>query len=662
MDTGQESILSVLIVLAVLFLIAIAMGWLSSRILGVRRGFVRSSVAGLVGFIGGLILISVQLEEEFDDVLVLDPSSIDWGLFAEFLIGFIGYTLLLTLIASLAISAIFRPQRRRRIPHPIRALKSRLAVMSRVKQIAAAARRNGLVGPRMASPSGFATPEGARALRLTLEDSGGMLVKFGQIASTREDLLPPVITDELAQLRTSVPGLPAEVVESVIETELGAPVGSLFAEFDPEPLAAASIGVTHRAVLHGGRRVIVKVQRPGVEESVQRDGQVLKWAARRLEDRSESARAMGVSNLADELVRGITTELDFTREAANNAAMRRARSDDVGVAFPEILTGMTTRRVLVMEEVEGTPLSDSAAVAVTGVPPRILAGRIMDSFLAQVLEDGAYHADPHPGNLLISRDGTVSFIDFGGVGHIDPVTLEGLQQMALGFTLRDPSILARGVRRIAGREGESIDIASLEFDIGAVLTDTQGGGFDPKALSEIIRVLHRHGVSAPSALTLLARAVLTLDGTLRLLDPQFRMGPAAQERMGRIVSQSELDPRDQLTRELLRSLPSLRALPQVSEDIALQARAGRFTVRVERFDGADGRRIENWLNRVLFTVVGVMGLLGSGLVLLAAGASGNADVADPMRAIGFVGLFLSAVMLMRVVAQVLNSRDPGDSP
>ena len=284
----------------------------------------------------------------------------------------------------------------------------------------------------------------------------------------------------------------------------------------------------------------------------------------------------------------------------------------------------------------------------------------LDSFLGQILTDGVYHADPHPGNVLIDPEGTLWFIDFGAVGSIDPVTLEGLQQLALGFNLKDPAILARAVRRIAGPAGENIDITSLEFDIGVVLTDVQGGGFDPAAISEIIRVLNRHGVAAPPALTILARAVLTFDGTLRSLDPEFRMGPAAQARMGRLVEEAELHPRDQITRELVRALPVLRSMPHITEDIALQARAGRLTLRIERFSGADGQRVEHWLNRILFTVIGVIGLIGSGIVIIAAGLSGNDTVANPLRLIGFAGLFLSATMMMRVVAQILSRRDGDD--
>ena len=656
MIQSQGSIWDFIVVVTIVFVASLFMGWLSARILDVRRGRLRSLAAGVIGFFGGLALLSLQIQGNVEIDFENDSNAT-----LLLVLTWLGYALIVALVASLVIDAMLRPRRGRSgFPRPIRAIKARIAVTRRLTHIARIARKNGLIGRRLASRSELLSPETARALRLTLEESGGMLVKFGQIASTRDDLLPPVITEELAELRSSVPGLPFATVRSVVEEELGAPLDAIFISFDEQPLAAASIGVTHRAVLRDGRRVIVKVQRPDVEESVAIDGRVLIGGARSLERRSAAAKRVGVLGLARELVAGITEELDFTREGANNAAMRRARATDEGVDLPEIYADMTTKRVLVMDEVAGTPVSDQAAVDACGVPRAELAKHLMDSFLSQILADGVYHADPHPGNVMVDSTGTLWFIDFGAVGWIDPVTLEGLQQMALGFTLRDPSVLARAVRRVAGQAGENIDISSLEFDLGVVLTTLQGGGFDPAAISEIIRVLDRHGVGAPPSLTILARAILTLDGTLRALDPDFRMGPAAQERMGEIVAHQELDPRDQLTRELVRALPILRSMPQVGEDLALQARNGRLTLRIDRYSGPDGHRVEHWINRILFTTVGVIGLLGSGLVLIAGGLSANDTVANPLRIIGFVGLFLSAAMMMRVVAQILARRDDDD--
>ena len=654
MSSTEPTLWDTLVLITVAFVLLILVGWLSGRILGVKRGLGRAVLAGIVGFLAGLIIISAQFGDR--EVDQLDDL---WALG----VGFFGYVLIITLLASVAIDAILRPRATRRrlsIPHPFRALRQRLAVVRRLRQIAHAARVNGLIGRGLPSTTSLATPEGARALRLTLEDSGGILVKFGQIASTREDLLPPVLTEELGLLRSSVPGLPVDEVHRVIESELGAPITEIFARFDDEPLAAASIGVTHRATLLDGRSVIVKVQRPGIESSVERDGSVLIWAAKQLQRRSESAARLGLAGLARELVAGITEELDFTRELANNAAMRANAGESSTVQMPEIFSDYTTRRVLVMQAVDGVPVSDRSAIDATGVSREQLASQLIDSFLAQVLTYGVYHADPHPGNVLIDPRGHLWLIDYGAVGHLDPITLEGLQQLAIGFTMRDPSVLARGVRRLAGHDADDIDIAALEFDLGAVITDVSGGGFDPSSLSEVLKVLNRHGVKAPEALTVLARAALTIDGTLRMLDPGFRMGPAASERMGNLVLPTTLNPRDQVLTELVRALPALRAMPQLSEDLALQARSGRLTLRVDRWYGSDGHRLDRWISQILFTVIGVVGLIGSALVLIAAGLAPNDSVATYLRVIGFVGIIASTAMQLRVVARILSRRDRDD--
>jgi ubiquinone biosynthesis protein len=196
---SEGSVWDLIVVLSVIFVASLFMGWLSARILDVRRGRIRSLAAGVIGFLGGAVLLAVQVDGNVE--LNLEDDSGETLLLA---LAWLGYALIVALVASLVIDAMLRPRRsRRHFPRPIRAVKARIQVTRRLTQIARIARRNGLIGRRLASRTELLSPETARALRLTLEESGGMLVKFGQIASTRDDLLPPVITDELAQLRSS---------------------------------------------------------------------------------------------------------------------------------------------------------------------------------------------------------------------------------------------------------------------------------------------------------------------------------------------------------------------------------------------------------------------------------------------------------------------------
>lgn len=632
-----RTLLGAVLVLNLVLLVVVT--WLSGRLLGIRRGFWRSLVASTIALLLGIQLLGWELGGEV-------PDNVGTGILL-----LAGTTVLVAMVLSIALDALL-PRRGRSGPGRVRAgLRRARATWSswgRVLEIARHARANGL------ATTSWTTPEGARALRRTLEDSGGILVKFGQIASTRADLLPPAVVAELSHLRGDVPALPAEVVTRTVEAELGAPIDQLFASFDREALAAASIGVTHRAVLPDGRRVIVKIQRPGIEQTVDRDARVLRWGARRLEGRRAEFASLQVGALADELVASVRRELDFTAEQASNAAMRATRAADPGMRFPEILPELTTRRVLVMEEVAGRPASDQAALSQVARPRAEIADNLLGSFLAQTLVDGLFHADPHPGNVLVDAAGDVWLIDYGAVGVVDPITLEGLQQLAGGFLQRDPSVMARAVRRMVGTQGTKLDIVAIETDMAAVVGQFGGGaGFDPAILAAVARSLARYDVPAPRALTVLARAGLTLDGTLDEIEPGFAMGQRALPHLRQIaLDQVGTSPRDVLMREAMRSLPSLRVLPQLTEDLALQARAGSLSLSLERLSGADGRVVDEWVDRVLFVAIGLGGLLGSSGLVLAGVLAEGSEVQRYLYGLGFAGLVVSGAALLRAVAQL----------
>ena len=620
----------------------LGVGFVSGRILGVHRGFLRATAAGIAGSLVGLLTAALVLRGDSDattDDLVL--------------VAF-GFALLATMVISVSLEVFLRPRRTGKRRSYRTRIRTFLTVGGRLFEVSRIARRHGLAGPRLASRAALSSPEGGLRIRSFLEDCGGMFIKFGQIASTRSDLLPAPLVAELSDLQSNVKPVPAAQIRERIESELGSPIDEIFVGFSDEPLAAASIGQTHVAELRGGRRVVVKVRRPDVEVGVARDSAVLRWATRAAQRRSEAARSLGLVPLADELIRSVEQELSYVREAANARSLG-AVANGVGVAVPKVVTEFSTEAVLVLDRVDGRPVSDAAAVDGCGLDRAVLADRLLAAFLTQVMTAGVFHADPHPGNVLIDADGTLWLIDFGAVGLVDPVTMESLQLMGAGLATGQPALLARALRSISGADGESIEPQALEAELSLVLSEQlHSGGFDPRSLQEIVNIMGRHAIPVPPTFTLLARALVTLEGTLRVLDPRVDLAAAAAAHLGTTMELSPATAKEAAQKELLRSLPSLRALPGLTEDIALQLRSGRVRLQVDAFSGPGRRHVTTWMDQAMFTAVAGVGLLASTLMLVGAALAGPEREIAGLLAIGYIGLVISSVMLMRVVAQILR--------
>ena len=628
------------IVVAIIFVLGV--GFVSGRILGVHRGFIRATVAGVVGSFVGLVLAVVVLQRdtsaEDDDIL---------------LVAF-GFALLATMVVSVSLEVLLRPRRTVKRQSLRTRVRTVLTVGGRLFEVSRIARRHGLAGPRLISKAALSSPEGGLRIRSFLEDCGGMFIKFGQIASTRSDLLPAPVVAELAGLQSSVRPVPVDQIRATIERELGRPISEVFATFSDEPLGAASIGQTHVAELHGGQRVVVKVRRPDVEVGVARDSAVLRWATRAAVRRSEAARSLGLVALSDELIRSVEQELSYVHEAANARALAGV-SNGPGVEVPKVVTDFSTEAVLVLDRVNGRAVSDTAAVDECGVPRVELADRLLAAFLTQVMSAGIFHADPHPGNILIDPEGTLWLIDCGAVGLVDPVTMESLQLMGAGLATGQPALLARALRTISGSGGDAIDPQALESELSRVLSEQlHAGGFDPRSLQNIIDIMGRHAIPVPAPFTLLARAMVTLEGTLRVIDPQVDLATAAAAHLGSSLDVTPASAKEAAQKELLRSLPSLRALPGLTEDVALQLRSGRIMLQIDAFSGPGRQNLTRWIDQVMFTAVAAIGLLASTLMLVGSSIAGPEREWGVLLAVGYVGLIISSVMLMRVVAQVLR--------
>lgn len=499
--------------------------------------------------------------------------------------------------------------------------------------------------------------EQAREVRLALQEAGVTFVKLGQVLSTRPDLLPAPYVQELSQLQQQVAPAPWPAIRLVLETELEGPLEQIFAHFDEQPLAAASIGQVHRAALKNGQRVVVKVQRPGIRPVVERDLDIAERLGQTLETRTDWGRTMGTAALTASFADALREELDFTVEARNMTALERAiatHPPGLRLTVPQHQAELTTPRVLVMQELDGVTLSDAAAVASLTSPQRAHAAQqLFSSILRQITVDGVFHADPHPGNLMLLRDGTLGLIDLGSVGRIDRELQAGLQQIILAVEYAEPQQLTDALIQTLGRP-EHLDETRLKRALGRfIVTQLQQGGRANVAMfSDLLQIVTAHGLHVPAELAAAFRAIATLEGTLVLLDPTFDIVAEAR-RVASAQLQEELAPRNlqkTLEKEVVAALPVLRRLTRHIDQLALAAEEGRLSVHVRLFSHPqDQAVVGEWLRQVLLAfLAAVLGLIALGLLALP-GSPRLSDSLTLYQLLAYNLSLVSIIMLLRVL-------------
>jgi ubiquinone biosynthesis protein len=360
----------------------------------------------------------------------------------------------------------------------------------------------------------------ARRLRDALEELGPTFAKLGQILSTRPDLLPHEFIVELASLQDDVAPLTEAEVVQVMEEELGVPWEDVFESIDPEPLAAGTIGQVHRATLESGERVVVKVQRPGARDEIMRDLGLLRLFAEKTESREALRRIVDLPAVVQHLSASLQRELDFEQEAANIERMQEVLEPFSRLDAPSVHERFTTKRLLVLELIPGGPVRE----APFGPERKEAAAELLEAFYRQILTDGFFHADPHPGNMLWS-DGTIYFLDLGMVGEVTPDVRERVLLLLLAFWQEDVPFLAEILLMLAPELPEKLDLDAFRDDIGELL-----GQYRHKALSEIqlgpimqglTEIASRYGVRLPASLALVGKSLAQMQLTAAELDPEL---------------------------------------------------------------------------------------------------------------------------------------------
>ncbi len=381
---------------------------------------------------------------------------------------------------------------------------------------------------RNLTPTGFqkiANVSHEARIRLALTELGTTFIKFGQVLSTRPDIVSLELADELARLQTDTPPDPAEVVRETIKQQLGKYPEELFAEFDPVPLASASIGQVHAGRLIDGRRIVVKVMRQGIEEKVARDLDLLAGLAELAERYYEPAKAYRPVSTVRQFRKVLTRELDFTAEKRNLDAFIRNFDGDNRVHFPVPIGTLSSRHVLTMERLEGVRGLEVKCTPTAGISPDDLALKAARVYLQMIFQDGFYHADPHPGNYLVLADGVLGILDAGMVGRLDEDLRDRLESLIVAIYHRDAERLTEAVTVIGSSppndpHGLKSEIAEFVQDFA----DQPLGEFDlSAALNRMTDIIRRFGILLPPEVALLLRTLVVLEGSARQLSPTFSL-------------------------------------------------------------------------------------------------------------------------------------------
>jgi ubiquinone biosynthesis protein len=637
---------------------AIATTLVALRLLGVRRSWLATTMAGVVGWVAGNLLV-LHLAGWNLDEFGLSPATVT-------------FSAIFTIVAALGLDLMARPGTLARgdhaglvlLPRPTREFRTRLAPYRRYRELLTIARRNGLVG----GPCGWRHRplRGAAlglALRKTLEQSGLVFVKLGQMASTRGDVVPAEIREALSGLQTAVEPAPPDAMMTVLQAELGGPPPEFFADFEPQPVGTASIAQVYSARLKTGEPVVVKVQRPDLGALVRRDLDALLRLARAIERHTPRGQQLHATELMAQFADSVTRELDFKVEAANAATLAAATTASSGVRIPRVYPQLSTKRVLVEERLCGVPVSHRDRIAELGLEPSELADRLVRTVIGHVLS-GSYHADLHPGNVLVLDDGALGLVDFGSIGRLDARQRSALLQLTTAAMGGD----AAGVRdalEMITMIGDDVDSVAFERALAHFLSErlVAGDVLDASALNELISFLVSFEVHVPPELSTFVRAVVVLDGTVRLMSPDYRLVDGVRYVLGgqllRRASRDTFGTGD-LRSELVRDLSHLRRLPAHLDRIATLASRGELRARVALFSTEpDARVVTTLVNRIVLALVGGLLTVGA-VVLLATSQTGRmaSASASVMRAFGMVGLGVAAVLLFRVVAAIV--RDGGN--
>ena len=485
-------------------------------------------------------------------------------------------------------------------------------------------------------------------IRLALEELGPTFIKLGQIMSTRPDIVGGVLADELEKLQTKVPADSHSQVTQIIQDELGQSLDEIFAEFSTEPVASASIGQVHRARLNTGEEVAVKVQHHDIHHLVSVDLDIFMGLAQ-LAERLPELRSYRPCTTAAEFQRALRRELDFTRERRHLEQFATTFEEDERVKIPRVFPAYCSDRVLVMEWLDGIPLSAPERARAAGIDLATVTRNGAEVYLEMIFQHGVYHADPHPGNLLLMADGGIGLLDFGMVVRVEVGLREDIEDLLLAIVEQDADRLVAVVMRV-GAVPMGLDETSLGLDLSDFAAHYAHQSVDQfeltAALTEMFDLMRRYEILLPAPMALLLKVLVMLEGTAQRLQPNFSLMEVLEPYQRKIVAR-RLSPARQLrkAKRLAYEMQQLaEVVPRRLRDILQQVQSGRFDVHL------DHRGLEPSVNRLVLGMLTSALFLGS-VLLVTHQVWPFREVSVP----GALGLGLSAAMGLRLLRAISKS-------
>ena len=486
-------------------------------------------------------------------------------------------------------------------------------------------------------------------IRLAVQELGPTFIKMGQMLSTRPDIVPPDIIKELEKLQDRIPSFPSPIAKKIVEAELKRPIEEVFASFEDEPLAAASLSQVHRAKLKGGQEVVAKIRRPDIVETIEADMGIMRWLAGILERRVAVAQFLNLVGLVDELHSDIKKELDFRIEANNiirYADNFHGRANNHELKVPHVYESLCTSKLLVLEYIEGINISKTDHLIAEGYDLKLIARRLANILFKSILEHGFFHADPHPGNVFVLPDNVICLLDFGMMGTLSAVEKTNIAGIVIGIATRDEKVTTRALLDLAITR-ERIDEQQFQMDVSRHL---QRYTYVPlqrlhlgDMLQDELRLITIHHLRFPTNLVWVTKAISTVENITSRLDPQGNMieyvRPFAEEMLS--YRFHPLKEARELGAAAVEFLDLLKDLPYELRSAIRRIREGRVRLEIEQVGQEETRKTVNRVtNRLAVAMIIAALLVASSLLVV----SKLPPLISSVSIVGISGFAIAAIL------------------